>query len=124
MIHAKTLLANMSTESAAGPLRVNRIVNGIAELRELRDLLDTAIAYGADMLTYMQTQYRDPTFSASNVVNLRSDVDSLVTWIEGAMPDDTPVQATSGGVIVWNTFSTAQLANFRTRVATFTAHIV
>lgn len=123
MLRVKSILEDISTQSLSQDVRVQRIVNALVALRQLETTLNTVISYGADMLAYAQEQYRDPTFPAGDYITVRDNTTAMITWIESAMADGTAITQTLNGVSVDNTYTTAQLATFRTHSATFASAI-
>lgn len=116
------------TASNAGPVDGAAIVNYLRDLVVAKTKLNERASVPG-LAAYAQTQYNDPTLNITTEYNnMLTAINNTIVWISTNFPKDANgyllyEQIGGDGTVAYRSFTTAQLATFRTQLTALIATI-
>lgn len=123
----KTQVQDLSNSSLNGPVARRSVIRIKIQLEGLDTLLTRILGYGSAAESHIRLERRDPTLDViTKYTEIRDAARTLATWIGTVLPDgiSTMEYSTAVGRDIDLTFSTAQMADYRTNSSLFTATVV
>lgn len=113
----------LATASASAPVSKVQVTNLRRYLNDAHTQGQILVNGGARALQIIRDEKDDDTITAQDVVDIVTALDTLSTWISGAVPAGNSGTVWDDVAQAWvdDTFSSAAMAPFRTRVTALNA---